>query len=181
MKEITNYRKGDKLPEELLQLYIEAFPADERRPWQSTEELIVFADTHPEMKIRLITVDGKFAGLMIFWELDDSLRYIEHLATLPELRGQGLGKQLMDSLKDEGASILLEVEPPVDELTRRRVNFYRRLGLELHEALPYLQPPYAEGLEPVALGLMTTPEVTDTILSDIYIPLLWKFVYDADF
>ena len=51
--------------------------------------------------------------------------------------------------------LLLEVELPEEELSRRRIGFYERCGFTLHP-YEYLQPPYhAEG-EPFPLRIMTS-------------------------
>ncbi len=56
--------------------------------------------------------------------------------------------------------VLLEVEPPVDEITRRRVAFYQSHGLLLRDEVPYIQPPYSPGLPPVPMCIMTSPGMT---------------------
>ena len=175
---IKTLAPGDPIPEGLLDLYRLAFPPEERRLWADEADIQSFRRDNPAMHMRVIEADGEFAGFMIYWSLTPTDRYVEHLATLPSLRGRGLGAKLIESLRDTpGVRIMLEVEPPADELTRRRVGFYNRLGLMLHSSLPYTQPPYSAGQPPVRLCLMTDPEVTDSHLADTLIPRLHHTVY----
>jgi len=47
------------------------------------------------------------------------------------------------------------VEPPEDELSRRRVQLYRRLGFTLNDG-SYFQPPFYGNPKPLPLMLMST-------------------------
>ena len=49
--------------------------------------------------------------------------------------------------------ILLEAEPPLTEIARRRIGFYERAGFEIIDA-DYIQPPYEETGRGVPLYLM---------------------------
>ena len=49
--------------------------------------------------------------------------------------------------------IVLEVEEPSDELSARRIAFYRRAGFELCST-PYQQPPYRKGDSYLPMYLM---------------------------
>ena len=51
---------------------------------------------------------------------------------------------------------MLEVELPEDEITRRRVGFYRRHGLALNERF-YQQLPLRDGDSPTPMFLMSFP------------------------
>lgn len=129
----------------------QAFPPEERRPEACFRRL---ADEEPRFGCHAVLCEGRLAGLLTCWRLDDMV-YIEHLATLPALRGGGLGARALEALKaDCSSAIVLEVEPPVDELTCRRIGFYRRNGFTLWAGSPYRQPPYGPGLPPVDLLLM---------------------------
>ena len=84
--------------------------------------------------------------------------YVEHFAIVPEARGGCLGEHMLQQFRQAFPRVLLEAEPPTDELTQRRIAFYRRCGFEVLER-PYLQPPYRRGEQPVPLVLMTTDAV----------------------
>ncbi len=129
-----------------------AFPPDERRPKDKQRFL---TDEEPRFFPCALVRDSEFLGLLTYWELD-GLIYVEHLAMLPELRGGGLGGAALEVLKAKagGVPLVLEVEPPTDDLTRRRISFYRRQGFTLWADSPYLQPAYAPGQGTPSLLLM---------------------------
>ncbi len=55
--------------------------------------------------------------------------YIEHFAIDPSLRNGGYGKRVLevDELKKQlKGPIVLEVEEPNDEMSTRRIHFYKR-------------------------------------------------------
>lgn len=112
---------------------------------------------HPLYHFEVITGDDGFIGFILWWGFED-VRYIEHLATSARLRGKGYGRRIVEKfIAGSTLPVLLEVERPVTEINKRRIDFYRRLGfvLNLHD---YLQPPYKKGGDPVPLMLMTCPE-----------------------
>ena len=99
-------------------------------------------------------------SIAAIWNFEDFM-FIEHLATLPEYRNKGLGAQLLREITSNTTKIVcLEVEPPVDELTRRRVRFYERNGMFFNE-YPYIQPSISEGRQPIPLFIMTSNRKID--------------------
>ena len=156
------------------ELYESAFPADERRTLHPQSKVLERAAYHFEV----VTDNDAFVGLLLWWHFND-VRYVEHLATLPGLRGKGYGKQVLETFVAESdVPVWLEVEPPTDEMKRRRVGFYQRVGFALNTH-HYMQPPYTEGGSPVPLLLMTHPiTVTEAAVRDFcrtYHPVLTDY------
>lgn len=84
------------------------------------------------------------------------MRFVETFCISPGLRGAGRGGRMLDEYVSlRPGPVVLEVEPPEDELTRRRVGFYRRHGFELDER-DYVMPPLEPELPPLKLLLMST-------------------------
>lgn len=142
-------------------LYLSAFPEEERR---DVGEWLRLSAENPLFHLCELTAGGAFAGIFTYWAFplsqekgETDFFYIEHFATLPELRGRGLGAAALKAFASvsQGRPTVLEVEPPQTETARRRVGFYRRAGYELLE-IPYTQPPYRTGGERVPLRLMCT-------------------------
>lgn len=154
---------GSRIPHSMEQLYLSAFSPDERRPWG---HILRLASSSPDFRFTLIRSSGKAAGFITWWRLSQAI-YIEHFAILPSLRSHGLGAMaLRQFCAEQGKSpIILEVEPAGSgPIAERRIRFYERCGLSAHPFFPYIQPPYAPGLSPVPLMLMTTgciPSLTD--------------------
>ncbi|RKD75588.1 acetyltransferase (GNAT) family protein [Sinobaca qinghaiensis] len=76
--------------------------------------------------------------VIMYVETEDFV-FIDYLFVSKNSRGQGLGKKLLDSLKEKGKPIILEVEPLdyEDTDTEKRLNFYKRAGFEHAESIGY--------------------------------------------
>ena len=85
---------------------------------------------------------------------------MEHFAVSPKYRNEGIGKSVLQQLLGIEKKVCLEVEPPVTENAKRRIDFYRRNGFYLNE-YPYIQPPISNGTEPIPLLIMTTGGMVD--------------------
>ena len=111
-----------------------AFPAQERRDTPQQRE---YSDSNPLFCNNVIVEDGKPVGMISYWDMGD-FYYIEHFAIDPSLRNGGYGKRVLESIQTKlQGPIVLEVEEPTEEMSIRRINFYKRLNFTLHEK-PYL-------------------------------------------
>lgn len=130
-----------------------SFPDDERRgpAAQST----AFADPHYRLDAWL---DGEtFVGFMGWWDFGE-YRYIEHIAVSPEARSGGYGGKILQAWMTRSSTpVYLEIEEVVDELTRRRLNFYLRHGL-VETGLRHDQPPYQGDGNDVSLQVLSWPK-----------------------
>lgn len=135
-----------------------AFPVDERRP--EAEYAGLLAD--PRYCLEMIVEEEQPLGFFSSWDLT-GFTYIEHFAVEAGCRGRGVGGAALRSFvaAHEGP-VILEVEPPgtgADAV--RRIAFYERQGFR-YNPVRHVQPPYAPGLRPVVLHLMSWPDpVTD--------------------
>ena len=128
-----------------------AFPLQERRNVDLQRE---YTDNKPHFHTLVILVENKPIGLITYWKLD-SFNYIEHFAIKENLRNKGYGQEALKQLKEEiEGMIVLEVEEPIDELTKRRIEFYQRQGFTIQD-MPYQQPPYRKGDDWFPMKLMT--------------------------
>ena len=146
----------------------ESFPEEERR---DDDMQRYNTDNNPLFTAYLITDDT--IGLITLWKLSGFL-YVEHLATSPSVRNKGYGKMIMQALLNNfpDSKIVLEVELPEDELSKRRIGFYERNGFTLCEK-PYMQPPYRKSGSPIPMYIMfsgtdSIDGMFDTITSEIY-------------
>ena len=128
-----------------------AFPPEERRDDDLQRQL---ADSDTGFTVFLIEEDGP-AGLLTAWTFDAGqdakgmdgkpFTYLEHLAIDPEKRNGGMGGRVLETLKTQiRTPLVLEVEEPADEFSRRRIGFYQRHGFILCP-IAYRQPPYRKG------------------------------------
>ena len=109
---------------QLWKLYNDSFPRVERRTLEHQKTAL-----RSELySLLAYTDEGKFVGLVGYWEFD-SYVYIEHLCVDPSLRSGGYGSRIMKHLcGSTDKTVILEIEPVVDEPTARRFRFYEKLG-----------------------------------------------------
>ena len=133
------------------ELYEGSFPLAEKR--KKEDHLRAYAD---KRFFPLSAWEGKeLIGLIFFWEWD-SYRYLEYLAVNPRLRGQSFGSQMLRYLRDSEHTIILEIDPLINELSVRRLQFYERAGYTL---TPYrfMHLPYRLEAEPQELLILSYP------------------------
>ena len=95
-------------------------------------------------------------GFLAVWNFPEFV-YLEHFAVDENFRNGGIGKEMLNEMIGYfDKPVILEVEPPETELTKRRVGFYERNGFYLND-YDYVQLPYGEDRKPVPLKLMTYP------------------------
>ena len=146
-----------------------AFDRSERREREDALRTIDF----PEFSVLEIHVNGVISGYVSVWALD-GFAFIEHFVILEEYRNRGYGAEVLLKLKERFPNIVLEAEPPTEELRRRRLAFYRRCGF-FENDFPYLQPSYRKGEEGVPLVIMSWPDRLSEF--DITVAKIYRTVY----
>lgn len=130
-----------------------SFPLDEYRSYSRQKELL----EQPEYSMYVLR-NAKNTAILAFlavWRLSD-FTFIEHFASDPNVRGQGLGGEvLQEAVWLFSGQICLEVEPPETEMAKRRIAFYERNGFFLNSH-PYIQPPICAGRQALPLMIMTS-------------------------
>lgn len=139
-------------------IYEESFPLCEQRPLG--EHLRALSD--PAFHYHLLLDGERLVGLLSWWEwkTDDrtAFRFGEHFAIAPKWRGEGYGTQALVFLKgDDQRTVLLEIDPPIDDLSRRREQFYQRNGLTTNAEYDHIHPSFRPETEPHRLILMSYP------------------------
>ena len=132
--------------DEIYNIMEQSFPLTEFRP--KNEQKALFENKL--YKILGVRKNDQFVAFAAIWDFDDIV-FIEHLATDVKLRNGGLGSHILQSIISScNKMVCLEVEPPVDDLTNRRVKFYERNGLYLNN-YPYIQPSITKGQDDIVL------------------------------
>lgn len=132
-------------------IYTESFPIDERRDF---DEVVRLLRENDDFAIVLLCDEEAPVGFISYWPWSD-FTYLEHFAIDSRCRGAGYGAAAMTGLLNQlGKPAVLEVEKPDDDLSRRRIRFYQRLGFVLSPR-PYTQPPYSADRQPLELRLMS--------------------------
>lgn len=133
-------------------LYAVSFPLHEQREDESQRHIM----SHPDYHFNLIFDDEKFVGVMLCWETEDFI-YVEHFCIFPELRNNSYGRLSLELLCHCGKTVILEIDPPVDEISRRRKGFYERTGF-VANTFKHIHPPYHAGNHGHELVVMSYPD-----------------------
>ena len=99
--------------------------------------------------------NGLFIGFIAFRECVVYV-YIGHCAVSRDIRGEGYGSRLLaDFIAANSKTVLLEIDPLVDDVSKALLAFYRKCGF--HEN-PYthVHPPYRDGYGAHPLIVLTT-------------------------
>ena len=118
--------KDHPLYEKALELYRISFPAHEQREASSQADILSDEQYH----FTLVYHDDAFAGLILFWETQKFI-YVEHFCILPQMRNQKLGQTALQLLGQRQKAVILEIDPPDDEISQRRKRFYERCGFRV--------------------------------------------------
>lgn len=151
---MNNYQKLQTADfESFFSLMVKAFPPTERR---TKEEAFSIFTSLPCYHVIGLKKEEKVIAFVAYWLFEEAC-FVDHLAVDESLRGQGIGSDLMRHLIDNIAStIVLEVEPPEDEITKKRISFYEKIGFHLND-FPYVQPSMQPGQPEIPLMIMSYP------------------------
>lgn len=130
-----------------------SFPEIERRTMEEQKKLF------DESKYRVLGYkdNNEVKAFIALWEFDD-FNFIEHFAVDKELRGNGIGSRFIkEFLNKSTKKTILEVEYPEDEISARRIEFYKRMGMKVND-YEYVQPPLQKGKELLPLKIMSYPD-----------------------
>lgn len=122
-------------------VYNSSFPENERRDFSLIPKLIT--QEQGAFDFMVIEDNSKPIGILGIWEFEDFI-FIEHIAVEKSQRNKSYGKNIMNYLINQYSKpIVLEVEPPKEEYSIRRIRFYIRLGFRFLN-IDYFQPPYVK-------------------------------------
>lgn len=155
------------------ELLVNAFPLEERRELYTQRE---FTDSNPLFHNNIIIEDGSPIGLLSYWDFEQFI-YVEHFAIHPSRRNGGMGRKTLSALKEKVyRPIVLEVELPENEISKRRIQFYEREGFCLWEH-EYKQPPYRNGDDFLPMYIMVHGKLTINNDFESIKSMLYKEVY----
>jgi len=155
---------------DLYNLYIQAFPPEERRTWGGLEYELTY---EKRFCAHALVQNYKFVGLFNYWTFD-RFYYIEHVAISQQMRGQNLGTEAMEIFKSQTKlPIVIEVELPSNVDAISRIRFYEKLGFSVlsHK---YAQPPYEGDGFLIPMQLMSN----DLHFADSHFELMKETLYD---
>jgi ribosomal protein S18 acetylase RimI-like enzyme len=141
----------DPLFSKMYELYVNAFPAVERRTLSGLEGVL---NHDKRFAITVLLNNSGFVGFLNYW-LFEGFVFAEHFAVSPNLRGGNIGSEVMKTFfTNVNLPVVFEVEIPENELAIRRIAFYERLGCKLLSQ-KYAQPHYDGSGKLLPMLLMT--------------------------
>lgn len=143
----------DKIFAEAIKLYKESFPKHEQREDISQKEILKCKEYHFD----LIYDKNLFIGIILYWETQDFL-YVEHFCIGSKIRNQRYGQRALELLKEKEKTIILEIDPPIDEISIRRKSFYERVGYK-ENSFKHIHPPYHKENKAHSLVIMSYPNL----------------------
>lgn len=145
--------KKDKYYTSFAEIYAVSFPIFEQR--DEKQQLSAFQNEH--YHLLAVIEDDTLVSFISYWDFDTYV-YIEHLAVNPILRGRNAGSNTLIAFADFiEKTIILEIDPPVDEVSNKRLRFYEKLGYKTN---PYqhFHPAYKpEHFPPHELLVLSNP------------------------
>ncbi len=131
VREIT-----DSLLDLVEKTYTSSFPKEERRDFSLVRKLL---EEDRRFEMYALLRDGIYVGFITGWQFE-SFVYVEHFAIDESVRNGGIGAKAMTSfLALHKDPVVLEVEMPIEKMSKRRIGFYERLGFVLDYHV-YFQP-----------------------------------------
>ncbi|BES65463.1 GNAT family N-acetyltransferase [Gottschalkiaceae bacterium SANA] len=146
-------RVEDRYWEESWEIYQSNFPSGERRLLEDHKRALEDDRYH----CMAILEDNQVAGILFYWKLPH-FTFAEYLAIGEASKGQGIGSEVVSRLKEQAGRLILEIDPPEDEIAVRRLRFYQREGFVLNPYL-HLNLPLRIGQEKLPLRIMTVEEI----------------------
>ncbi len=134
-----------------MDLLTQSFPLSERRTEQSQKAVL----THPDYRLCIATDGDVRLGVVGYFQTPNFI-YFENFCTSPSVRNKGYGGKILHALVNLNLTLplILEAELPTDELTARRINFYKRNGM-VQNNFNHIQPHYHLGDDDLPLVILT--------------------------
>ncbi len=144
---LTKLQKNDF--EQVFEIMVQSFPSAEYR--KKEKQYAILDDENYTVTIH--KQDGIINAFIATWNLGSFL-FAEHLAVSKTIRNQGIGSMFMkEYLSNTELPLVLEVEDKDDEISKRRIGFYQRLGLVLSD-IHYNQPNFDNSDVVIPLRIM---------------------------
>lgn len=136
---------------EAINLYKVSFPYHEQREEKSQSMILANTSYHFD----IVSDNDNFIGEILYWDIGN-FRYIEHFCVEPSMRNHHYGQKIIESLQNK--PLILEIDPPLDAISKRRKGFYERCGF-VENPYSHTHPPYHENNSGHKLIVMSYPKI----------------------
>lgn len=135
-----------------MEIYKVSFPIFEQRTINDQIEALKDKNYHFDV----IYHKDEFVGILLYWDMN-GYKYIEHFAIDSSLRGKNYGSRVLKEFCKNNKNVILEIDPPIDEISIKRLKFYSKLGFKLQE-FNHIHPSYRKECKSHSLKIMTFDE-----------------------
>lgn len=151
------------------------FPTKEIKEYQYLKGLFQAGN----MQAITLKEKGIIIGVLSYFDLQD-FAFVDYFAIMNIYQGQQLGQKMLAYFKEYIAKpFVLEVELPEDTQSIRRIEFYKRNGMQLNE-YTYIVPKMLDMSEELQFLLMSYPKlIQERDYSTIYQRIMNE-VYQID-
>ncbi len=132
-----------------MEIYKGSFPIFERRTMDDQIKALEDENYHFD----IIYDKDEIVGILLYWDMG-RYKYIEHFAIDSKLRGKNYGSRVLKEFCNHNKNVILEIDPPIDEISIKRLKFYLKLGFKLQD-FDYTHPSYRKGCKRHSLKIMT--------------------------
>lgn len=159
--------------DKIFSILLDNFTDDEHRNYDKQKELL----SNELYKIKVTSENEEIKAFVAFWTFKNFI-YIEHLAVDKSCQGTGIGTEILKELLDNtDKMIVLEVQPPKDENSKRRIKFYKNNRFYYND-YEYLQPAYSKDKNDIELKILTSKREINNEEFDEVVNYLYKYVYN---
>ena len=141
---------------QFLSLYDSSFPEYERR----SHSALIETFKQKEFTQEIYVEDSKLLALLSYWSFE-KFAFLEYIAVDSSLRGSGIGSKVLAAFLTHlnGKACILEIDPPVDDISKKRLRFYEKLGFK---QTPYKSvQAYLKHNRGQIMDLLSYPQVLD--------------------
>ncbi len=146
------------------EIYTDAFNIPEQR--RLNDHINALADDRFCPYTYIDKDTNEILGLFFTWEFKN-FSYLEYFAVNNNLRNKGIGtKILKEQVNDhKNKPLILEITPVCDEISKRRLDFYKRNGFFESEFL-FLHLPYRKNTQQSKLQLLSNIHIKKDLFNN---------------
>jgi GNAT superfamily N-acetyltransferase len=166
---------------EVSRIYIQSFPADERKPFQLLKQQV----SSGKSRLWIATANGEVLLMALYSQLSNpDFSLLEYMAVSPKARNQQVGSQflafLLNQFRDSGQYLLLEIEHPEQgdnqPQRKKRLDFYLSNGAYLLQNVPYKLPSFGS-IQPIDMLLLIAPQYGNGQIPGALVQSLARSIY----
>ena len=155
------------------QIILGNFPTKEIKAYDYMKETFL----QGAFKVLTLKEEDRIIGILSYYDGGEFV-CVDYFAIDGDYKGKGLGSRMLRYFLDQaGKLVMLEVEHPLDEQSKKRIAFYQRNGLVLNDQYDYFVPPVRNLKQPLYFHLMSYPRAISKNDFEFYYPLILKLIY----